>query len=99
MATSNGGSENDTLALVFLAVVGAPTLSGALIVYWHQVVGWAVGAGVLVPASAHPLVTLPQTTAGLDLPRLAIAAAVVALVLMVPVMLIRRAWLQRQVIQ
>jgi len=98
VAVSNGNSD-DSLVLTVVGVLAAPTLGGLLVMYWHQVVDWAVKTGVLVSAAAHPLVVLPQTGAGLDLPRLAIAFAVVGLLVMVPLLLIRRSWLQQQVIQ
>ena len=98
MASSNANSE-DSLALTVLGVLAGPALVGVLVGYWHQAVAWALKAGVLVPESAHPLVVLPQTAAGLDLPRIAIVGAVAGLLVMIPVLLIRRAWLARQVIQ
>jgi hypothetical protein len=97
--TSPNTSAEDSMALTIVGVIAGPTLIGLLVGFWHEVVAWALKAGVLVPAAAQPLVVLPQTTAGLDAPRLAIAAAAVGLLAMVPVLLIRRALRERQVIQ
>lgn len=98
MASPSANSD-DSMVLTVVGVLAAPTLIGLLVGYWHQVVDWAVKSGVLVPAAAHPLVVLPQTTAGLDLPRIAIAIAVAGLLAMVPVFLVRRAWRAKQEIQ
>lgn len=98
MASPSSNSD-DSMVLTIVGVLVGPTLIGLLVGFWHEVVAWALKAGVLVPAAAHPLVVLPQTTAGLDVPRLAIAIGAVGLLAMVPVLLIRRAWRERQVIQ
>lgn len=99
MADTRGVSSGDILALTLLAAVAGPAAGAALTARWPQVVGWAVDVGVLVPSAAHPLLVLPQSSAGLDLPRLAIALACAGLLVLIPVMLIRRAWIQRQAIQ
>ncbi|MCA0296953.1 MAG: hypothetical protein LCH96_16905 [Actinobacteria bacterium] len=93
-------STDEQLILMVLAVLAGPTLIGLLVVFWRQVVAWAVRVGVLVPARAHPLLELPSAGgAGVDLPRLAIAGAVLAGVVVLSGSLARRAWLRRQMIR
>ena len=98
---SRGGiSWDEQMILMVLAILAGPTLIGLLVVFWRQVVDWAIHARVLVPARAHPLLELPNAGgAGVDMPRLVIAVAVILGLTILGGSIVRRAWLQRQVIR
>lgn len=99
MANSQVDTDEE-LILIVVGALAAPTLLGLLVAFWDQAVGWAVGAGWLVPAAEHPLLGLPGAAgAGLDLPRVAVVGGALGLLLVWPVMLARRAWRRRQVIR
>lgn len=75
---------------VAIAAVGAVLASaGAL---WLGAAGWLVEHHVLVARSAEPLLEIPGTSgSGLDLPRIAIAVALVLAVLAAAISAGRRA--------
>lgn len=93
-------SADEQLIFMLLAALAAPTLLGLVVVFWRRIVAWAVRAGVLTPARSHPLIELPSAGgAGLDVPRLAIVAAVVVGLAVLSGSFARRAWLRRQMIR
>ena len=99
MAVSSGSNDGEPIVLAFLGVLIAPTVVGALALYWNQAVDWALTKGLLVPASSHPLLGIPATAAGLDLPRVALVIAVGGVLLLVLALRVKRAWRDRQEIQ
>mgnify|MGYP001116724447 FL=1 len=71
-------SADDEFVLFIIGCVAAAALVGSAGLFWLKGVGWLVEHQVLVPASQHPLVSLPSSDgAGLDLSRLAVLCAVV----------------------
>jgi len=71
-------SADDEFVLFIVGCVAAAALLGSAGLVWLKGVGWLVEQKVLVAASEHPLVVLPNAAgAGLDLSRLAVLAAVV----------------------
>ena len=105
MSTPNGSvkgqvNTDEQLILMVLAALAAPTLLGLVVVFWRRIVTWAVRSGALAPARSHPLIELPSAGgAGLDVPRLAIVAAVVVGLAVLSGSFARRAWLRRQMIR
>lgn len=77
--------QNSDTDLIVMIIAGALLLGGAgaaVTMMWHKVIAWCLSHGVLVPPSGSPMVALPNTGgAGLDLSRLAVAAAVVVIIL------------------
>lgn len=73
-AGSAGVSDDDTFTLFLLAALTVPALIGAA---WAGAGDWMVAHSILV-TPAQAIITIPGTAAGLDLPRLMIAATGVA---------------------
>ena len=68
--------------LLVLGVLGLGGVGTFAVTGWGKVVTWLLAHQVLVAAPAHPLLAVPHAGgAGLDLPRLALLAAVVLLLL------------------
>lgn len=87
--------EEVLLVHVALAVLGM--VVGSAGVLWLKGATWLVEHQVLVGASAGPLVQIPGAAgAGLDVPRLAIAAAIVLATLVVAASSARRAIARRR---
>ena len=69
------GSADDEFVLVVVAAVAAAALVGSVGVLWLAGVDWLLEHGVLVSAAAIPVLSVPGCAgAGLDGPRLAVAA-------------------------
>jgi len=81
-AASYGRTSNDDdlFLMTMLGIAGLGSAAAVAAFLWHQVVGWLVAHGVLLPAAAHPLFAVPGGSgAGLDGARSAIAGAVLLL--------------------
>jgi hypothetical protein len=82
-----------TLVMIGIGSIGAIAggASGLLGGAWSQAVAWLLAHDILVAASTDPLLAMPAADgAGLDLPRLAIAAATALLLLVAAVDALRR---------
>lgn len=100
MSNTSQVNAEEQLILMVIAGLGAPALLVWLGASWDQATAWATATGLLVAASAQPLVVIPGAAgAGLDLPRLMIVVGVTGLLLAWPVIRIRRAWRRRQEIR
>lgn len=75
LGAGGGQSDEDNLALVAVAGIVIVVALGSAGLYWAKVTSWMVDHKILVPAVAHPLITLPGGC-GLDGPRIVVAAAV-----------------------
>jgi len=81
-ASASRTSDDDLFVLTMMGLFGFVAAAAAAAVLWDRVLAWALAHGLLVPAAAHPVVTVPNSAgAGADLPRSAIAAAVLLLIL------------------
>jgi len=95
----NGVADTPEEELVLIHIVmGAVTIvlgsAGAL---WLTGAAWLVEHQVLVARAAQPLVEVPGAAgAGLDLPRIAIAAALLLAALAGAVSYVRRSWTRRR---
>lgn len=88
MSTNNaphaGSSDGNVLVMILAAALLLGSAGTVLTVAWSKVLTWCLRQQVLLPAAANPLLVLPHSGgAGLDLPRLAVASAVLAGVLAV----------------
>jgi len=87
--------EEVLLIHIALGMVGVALASAAAL--WLTGSAWLVEHQVLVPAKAAPVVQIPGAAgAGLDLSRIAIAAAIVLAVLVIAVSSARRALRHRR---
>ena len=90
--SNNGGNDELTPDQMALVVIAFLAVSLGLIPFgtiFDPIKAWLIGSHVLVPA-AQAMVELPGTGAGLDLPRLAIAAAAAVGILACAVFIVRR---------
>lgn len=86
-------NEDEEVFLVNMGVLALSTVLGSAGLLWLKGSAWLVEHQVLVSAAADPLLAIPGTGgAGLDVSRLAIAAAVVLIAVMGAVGGVRRAW-------
>lgn len=92
-------ADDDLLVLVLGGCAAVLVVAGSLGLFWRRVVGWLVDHQVLVAHAAQPLLQVPYAGgAGLDGPRVVIAAGLLVLILGVTAAWVRRTWLQsRQV--
>lgn len=86
MSTNNAphtsSSDGNVLVMILAAVVLLGSAGTVLTVAWSKVLSWCLRQQVLLPAAADPLLVLPHSGGvGLDLPRVAVAAAVLVVVL------------------
>lgn len=82
--TPRSSSDSEILILILAAGLLLGGAGTALTLAWSKILSWCLQQRVLLPAAADPLVAVPHTGgAGLDLPRLAVAAAVLLSVLAV----------------
>lgn len=75
--------DEDRVALIYIAAYGLPLLLGSMAWILPSVQTWMVEKGILV-ASGQALWVLPGLSAGLDLARIVIVAAVVVLAVAAP---------------
>ena len=88
-----GLGDDDFLLLLLAGFLGSGALLAAAVTRWDQAVRWLLDHRVLLPAAARPLLAAPGAHgAGLDLPRLAIAAAAVLLVIASAAGAVRQRW-------
>ena len=80
------GVRSDEDGLIVMAVLGAILLTvlGSAGLYWARASAWLVEHKVLVAAPAHPWLALPGG-AGLDVPRVVLAACLVVALLAIAV--------------
>ena len=84
-------SDDDLFLLLIVGMLSLGAIGGLLTTMWSRALAWLLEHQVVVPALQHPLVALPGSAgAGLDLPRLALAAAAALLLLAALVGAIRR---------
>lgn len=89
--TAGGGVSDTDLMLIVLGLVlfGGPIAAAAL-GYWHTVVTWLVDHHVLLAGAARPLLPIPGFAgAGVDLARLFVVAAALAVLVIAVVHAIR----------
>ncbi len=90
-------TPQEEMLLIHLGAGLLTVLVGSAGVFWLKGAIWLVEHRILVPASAHPLLALPRAAgAGLDLPRVAIAAGSVVAVIAWAASAVRRAWSTRE---
>lgn len=87
-----GGIADDELAVLLgIGILGFGAAVAAAVTWRAKTLLWLLEHQVLVTADQHPLITLPYTAgAGLDMPRLALAAAATMLLLLASVGLVQR---------
>lgn len=78
---SNNSSHSSSDADILVMLLGGALLLGTVgtitALAWSKVITWCLEHQVLLPAAANPLLVLPASEgAGVDLPRAAVAAAV-----------------------
>lgn len=79
-SSGNGlaATPQEEILLIHVGLAALTVALGSAGVLWLKGSTWLVAHQVLVPAAAHPVLTVPGAGgAGLDLPRVAVAAAVV----------------------
>ena len=70
-------TPEEEFLLIFVGLGALGAIAGSLAFFWSKVVAWLLDHGILLPATAHPMLTIPGTHgAGLDVMRAAIAAGV-----------------------
>ena len=90
-AASGRNTDDDLLVLLILGALGLGSVGTLAITGWAKTVSWLLAHQVLVAAGTHPLLAAPHAGgAGLDLPRLALATAVVLLLIVTAVGAVRR---------
>lgn len=100
-ASHRGNGLADTpeeeVLLIHIALAALGVLVGSAGVLWLKGTTWLVEHGVLASASSHPLVEIPGAAgSGLDLPRIAIATAVLLAVAAVALSWARRVIARRR---
>lgn len=79
-AASNNGlatTPHEEMLLIHVGLFAIAAAIGSAGVFMHKGAAWLVQQGMLVAAAADPLLVLPSSGgAGLDRPRIAVAAAV-----------------------
>ncbi len=90
-------TPQEEMLLIHLAAGLLTVLVASAGVFWLKGATWLVEHRILVSASAHPLIAVPGAAgAGLDLPRVAIAAAAVIAVIAWAASAVRRSWSTRE---
>lgn len=80
--TPSRSSDGDVLTMLFVGTLLLGSAGTVTALAWAKILTWALKQQVLLPAAAAPLVAIPGSEgAGLDLPRLAVAAAILLAVL------------------
>lgn len=81
MVSRPTGRDDDEFLLTILAVLALVSAAGSIGLVWQKAVTWLVDAHALVPAAVRPVLALPGGHgAGLDEPRLAVAAGLALIV-------------------
>lgn len=91
--TGGGGrtSDDDLFLLFILGFFGLAAAAATAATWWAQAVSWLLERQVLVAGAQQPLLALPASGgAGLDVSRLALAAAALIVVVAGAVSAIRR---------
>lgn len=74
-------SDVDMVVVVILVAAASPVLLSILLGRWLELIDWLVAHHVLASAATDPILVVPRTDgAGLDLARICIVTAIVALV-------------------
>ncbi len=74
---SHSSSDSDILVMIFGGALLLGSAGTVAALAWSKVLAWCLEQQVLLPAAANPLLVLPAAEgAGVDLPRVAVAAAV-----------------------
>ncbi len=90
-------TPEEELLLIHVALVAAGVVLGSASAIWLMGATWLVEHQILVAQSADPLLEIPGTNgAGLDLPRVAVAAGVIVAILTIAVSAARRAFARRE---
>lgn len=75
-------SDDDLFVLLIVGMLSLGAIGTAIAVAWDTALRWLLEHQVLVAAGQHPLLPVPYSRgAGLDAPRVAIAAAALVLLL------------------
>ena len=83
-APHNGSADTpeEELVVINVAIGALGTVLASAGILWFKGVAWLLEHKIIVPEAAAPLITIPGTHgAGLDLPRTALAAAILLAVL------------------
>lgn len=84
-------SDDDLIALLIFGTLGFGAAVAAAATWWTKTVAWLLEYQVLVAAATQPTVALPGSAgAGLDVPRLALTAAVLLVLVAGVVSAVRR---------
>lgn len=84
-------SDDDLFLLCMLGFGGLLAAAGSAAAWWSQLVAWLLERHVLVSSEQRPLLVLPHAAGvGLDLPRAALAAAVLLFLLAATAGAVRR---------
>lgn len=84
-------SDDELVILLVVGVLGFSAAVAGAVTWWTTALRWLLEHQVVVAADQHPLVTLPYSAgAGLDIPRVALAAAAGLLLIAVSVGGVRR---------
>jgi hypothetical protein len=74
---SHSSSDGDILVMILGGALLLGSVGTVTALAWSQVLAWCLAHQVLLPAAANPRLVLPASEgAGVDLPRVAVAAAV-----------------------
>jgi len=81
---SHSSSDGDILVMILGGALLLGSAGTVTALAWSKILTWCLEQQVLLPAAANPLLVLPASEgAGVDLPRAAVAAAVLLGVLVV----------------
>lgn len=90
-------TPEEELVLIHVAIAAVAVVLGSAGALWLTGSVWLVQHKVLVAQAAQPLIEVPGTAgAGLDLPRVAIAAGLIVATLAGAVSYVRHAWRRRE---
>jgi len=74
---SHSSSDSDILVMILGGALLLGSAGTVAALAWSKFLAWCLERQVLLPAAANPLLVLPASEgAGVDLPRVAVAAAV-----------------------
>jgi hypothetical protein len=79
---SHSSSDGDILVMILGGALLLGSASTITALAWSKILTWCLAHQVLLPTATNPMLVLPASGgAGVDLPRLAVAAAVLLAVL------------------